>query len=82
MIDTTLLGHMTAITMDDIAEHFVDDDQTIRTVMIIVEVDSPTAGEFVIRSTDDRPWVQEAFLDEAARVIARMRDEANSPEEQ
>jgi hypothetical protein len=75
-VDTTLLGQITANTMEKIADLFDGETFHIRTVALVVEVDSPEAGKLVIECSDDRPWVLGALLNEAWESVNRMRQEA------
>jgi hypothetical protein len=76
MIDATPLGALTARVMDHIetfgAAH--GDEYTIRTAAVVVELDSEKNGRLFALSTDDRPWVLAALLDEAVRSIDQERD--------
>lgn len=75
MIDATPLGTLTARVMDHI-ESFGEENEgyTVRTAAIVVELDSPKNGRLFALSTDDRPWVIAALLDEAIRSIDHERD--------
>ena len=78
MIDATPLGELTARVMDHIetfGEANEGDEYTIRTAAIVVELDSVKHGRLFALSTDDRPWVLAALLDEAIRSIDQERDE-------
>lgn len=41
---------------------------------IICEVDSPKKGRFVIKSNEDRPYAQIAFVGEALNILERQRE--------
>jgi hypothetical protein len=73
-IDTSLLGQMAAEVMGELEAQYDADKFKIRTVAIVVEMDSPETGSFVVRCSDDRPWSQRAFLDEAIEMIDRRRE--------
>lgn len=77
MIDATPLGALTARVMDHIETFGQDntDEYTIRTAAVVVELDSAKHGRLFALSTDDRPWVIAALLDEAIRSIDHERDE-------
>jgi hypothetical protein len=79
--DTTSLGELAADTMTQVAADF-GDDCYIRTAAVIVEVDSGPATHFLVRSTDDRPWVTQALLNEAFDSIATLRDAMNREDDE
>lgn len=75
MIDTMMLGQLTAQTMDAVTEAF-SEPYELRTVAIIVEVDSDKGGHLIVKSTEDRPWVLQAFLNEALDAVESLRGSA------
>lgn len=79
-ISTTLLGQLSAQVMESIEERF-DEPFEIRTCAIVVEIDSPKAGQLIAKCSDDRPWVLSAFLAEAIDAIDSMRTELQREDE-
>lgn len=78
-IDTSMLGEIAAEAMERIAADF-GDAATIRTVAIIAEIDVHDATHFYVASSDDRPWMQMAFLEQGIenienRLAAQRREE-------
>lgn len=73
MIDTTPLGSLTAQMMEAIAADFGDDFQ-IRTVALVVEVDSAETDQILVRCSDDRSWLLAALLNEAIDTVEATRE--------
>lgn len=69
------LGQLVAEAMEQIEAHY-GDTATFRTAALIVELDLPDSTELLVTATDDRPWCQIAFLDEALASLERRRDRA------
>lgn len=67
-IDTGPLGILCAKVMDEVASEF-GEDATVRTIALVVEVDRADSTWMLVRSTDDRLWVQRALLDEGIAFI-------------
>jgi hypothetical protein len=63
-MDTTPLGLFVTKVMEQVGESF-DDDAEIRTVGVLVEVDTGDATHIMATCDDDRPWVQIEFLHQA-----------------
>lgn len=73
-IDTSVLGQLAAEVMDEVlAAYGEEEDFTLRTAAVIVEVDSARSGHIIVKCSDDRPWVLEAFMGEAIDMVGRMR---------
>jgi hypothetical protein len=75
-VDTAVLADLCASAVEAVDRDW-GDTYTIRTAALIIEIDSPKQGQLIIRASDDRPWVQRAFLEEAVDVIDAWRDKAN-----
>jgi hypothetical protein len=73
-MDTGALAILCATTMDQLQACF-DAEAQIRTVMIVVEVttDDPGDPPIVLTCNENRPYVQEAFLDRALDLVAAQR---------
>lgn len=78
-IDTTPLGTLTATMMESISADFGEDFQ-IRTVALVVEVDSPDVDQILVRCSDDRSWLLQALLHEAIDTVEETRREAEDAE--
>lgn len=74
-MDTSLVGQMTAQLMESLADRHDNDEATLRTVLIVCEVDYPDSTTLQISASDDRPWVQQAFVEEVATYMERRREE-------
>ncbi len=75
-MDQEILGRLVAILMDSLDE-FGEDCQ-IRTAAIVVEVATETSFETRSVCTDDRSWVEVAFLREAADVAECLHFESRT----
>ena len=74
MIDTEPILRLAQHAADSISEHADDDDGGfIRQVLVSVEIDLGSSTTILSFSADDRPWVQIAFLDEAASRLEAQR---------
>jgi hypothetical protein len=80
MMETAALGTFVARIMEQIEDQF-DDDAKIRTVAVVVEVDTGDATCFRIACDDDRPWVQMEFLGQARDALADQFDSIRSDED-
>lgn len=71
-IDCTSLGTMSASMMEAIGTDF-GDEYRIRTVALVVEVDSDESNQILVRCSDDRSWLLAAFLNEALETVDETR---------
>lgn len=68
MADTSLVGRVAAEMMEWLEDNH-DEDNTVVTVMVAVEVQrGDGATQIGYRSSDKREWVQRAFITEVLRV--------------
>ena len=82
-IDATKLGQLTAEVMETLSDEFDEaDGYSIRTAVVIAEVDSPTASRFWWKCSDDRIWLLEKLLDETLDEIDRLRRGAREAEDE
>ena len=73
MIDTTLIAEVCAQMVERVDEQF-GADCTLRTVALVVEVDSGPSTHILAAASDDRPWVQMEFLGQGIDVINHAMD--------
>lgn len=73
-MDTTAIS-LTAMELADQMGGLADTTR-VRTVMIIAEIDTGTHTAFHSLCTDDRPWVTQAFLEEALARTAMTYEQA------
>ena len=66
--DLNKLARMAADLMEKIEESYGSDVE-LRTIAIAVEVDAPRSTHCIINCSDDRSWVQAAFLERALDVV-------------
>lgn len=67
-MDATVLGLFASQVMEKIGEDF-DGDADIRTVAIVVEVDTGEDTHILVACDEDRPWVQKEFLHQAIDTL-------------
>jgi len=79
-VDTTQVGSLAANVMEHIEDKY-DDDTTVRTVAIVVEVDTGDSTTIVTRCNDDRSWVQMRFLEEALGAMVYCLEEMREGED-
>lgn len=72
MIDTQRIGDLTAQVMHAL-QRYDGEQWRIQTVAMIVELDSEASGELVVKCSETRAWVMEAFLGEAYDTVQRIR---------
>ena len=80
MMETAALGTFVAQLMEQIENQF-DDDAQIRTVAVVVEVDTGDATHFRVACDDDRPWVQMEFLGQARDTLESQVEATRSDED-
>src|SRR5205807_10158108 len=70
--DTSPLSSL-AITAAEQLEEAFDGDARLRTVMLVVEVETDSEFRILVMADDDREWVREKFLDEALCTVEAAR---------
>ena len=79
MADTQAIGILASHAMEMVAEQFAD--TTVRTVALVFEVESADGStDTVVTATDDRLWVQAAFLKEGVHTLERELDRLEESE--
>lgn len=74
-MDMMMLGQLTADLMEQTDEAFDDkDDAAVRTVMLLVEIDTAETTYFRVVCNDDRPWFQLAYLEEHRQKLLDLID--------
>lgn len=67
-MDLTSVGSLAAQLMEK-TEAALGDDVEVRQAFMVVEVDTGESLAYFKASTDDRGWVQEAFIDQFADAL-------------
>ena len=80
MTDTQAIGILASHAMEEVAERF-GDDATLLTVALVIEVESADGStDTLVTATDDRLWVQAAFLKEGVHALDREMDRLEESE--